>query len=215
MRDHKVLPFVLPPPLVCQLVRGIAALNKRGHSFRAEHIKSLMRPRLETYEVPLVHSFRSLITEAQLDLTPDPVFNTRVACFSLPPDASSVRALVQAPFAATKLLQHSLLFPRLRPHDGRDNPDRSQRRLELFLTTLLSHGVHGSQRNGHSPVVVTCFAKFYLRSAKGSLCPALCCDLWKRVELLRFGIYDFIYIISRNEIISLAFEYGIPTRSAA
>jgi hypothetical protein len=66
----------------------------------------------------------------------DPVFNTRAACSSLPPDASSVRAPVQALFAATKIAQHPLLFRRLRPHDGRDNPDRSQRPLEQTLASL-------------------------------------------------------------------------------
>jgi hypothetical protein len=66
----------------------------------------------------------------------DPVFNTRAACSSLPPDASSVRAPVQAFFRSDEIAQHPLLFRRLRPHDGRDNPDRSQRRLEQTLASL-------------------------------------------------------------------------------
>jgi len=72
----------------------------------------------------------------QLDLVPDPVFNTRAACSSLPPDATSVRAIVQALFAATKLHNTRCCSGRLRPHDGRDNPDRSQRRLEQTLASL-------------------------------------------------------------------------------
>ena len=68
--------------------------------------------------------------------SPHPVFNTRAACSSLPPDASSVRATVQAPFAATKSHNTRCCSRRLRPHDGKDNRNRSQRRLEQTLASL-------------------------------------------------------------------------------
>ena len=58
VRDHEIFPFGLAWAIAGQLRARVSSLDENSSGFGADHIKSLVRARFESREIPLVAQFR-------------------------------------------------------------------------------------------------------------------------------------------------------------
>jgi len=57
VRDREIFPFVLPEPLIAEILGGVPVLDENRHGSGADHIEALVRARPEAPKIALVAEF--------------------------------------------------------------------------------------------------------------------------------------------------------------